>query len=52
MRGKEQFTVGTEVSRIKCHRFVEVKMPTLKEYNLPSCAEQSKAFLKSQGTLY
>lgn len=27
-------------------------MPTPKEYNLPSCAAQSKAFLKSQGTSY
>lgn len=46
--------MGTEVSHngIKCHRFVHVMMPTLKGYNLPSCAEQSKALLKSQGIWY
>lgn len=54
MREKEQFTLGTEVSlkRIKCHRFVQIMMPALKEYNLPSCAEQNKALLNSQDIWY
>jgi len=52
MREKEQFTQEVSLKRIKRHRFVQIMMPALKEYNLPRCAEQNKALLNSQDIWY